>query len=136
MSDQPRGVAYPLFERVNAERAEKGWTWTRLRERSGVARSTISNWQTNQATPRPDTVNAVADALGIPRLAALKLGGVVTELIPDDAPLCTFEESILGEPSISEDSKAQLIRTHRAGGHSNCRPLDTATAGGERLARL
>jgi hypothetical protein len=44
-------------------------------------------------------------------------------VIPGDAPVCTFEDSILGEPNISDDMKADVIRIHRLGQHANCRPL-------------
>jgi transcriptional regulator with XRE-family HTH domain len=134
MADQPRGTANALFERVNSARAEQGWTWTRLQERSGVARSTIYSWAKIQTPPQPQTVNAVADVLGIPRAEALRLAGILSEAIPPDAPVCTFEQEILAAgTAVSDETKAQVIRVHRLGGHSNCRPL--AEAAGEQRQR-
>ena len=65
MADAQRGIAYPLYQRVNRELALRGWTHVELQRKSGVARSTISKWATGQQPPMPARVNAVADALGI-----------------------------------------------------------------------
>lgn len=77
MADQARGVAFPLYQRVATERARQGWTWTRLTARAGVARSTINSWAHITTPPQPEKVNAVADLLGIPRLEALELAGIL-----------------------------------------------------------
>jgi transcriptional regulator with XRE-family HTH domain len=120
MADQPRGIAIRLFERVNSERAGQGWTWTRLQERSGVARSTIYSWARIPTPPQPGTVNAVADVLGIPRAEALELAGILSGVIPDDAPLCTFERALLTESGLDDQLKAEIIRAHRQNGHISC----------------
>jgi transcriptional regulator with XRE-family HTH domain len=80
MPDAPRGIAYPLYQRVNRELALRGWTHVELQRKSGVARSTVAKWATGQQSPMPDRVNAVADALGIERAEALRLAGILTEI--------------------------------------------------------
>jgi transcriptional regulator with XRE-family HTH domain len=80
MPDAPRGIAYPLYQRVNRELALRGWTHVELQRKSGVARSTVAKWATGQQPPMPDRVNAVADALGIDRAEALRLAGILTEI--------------------------------------------------------
>jgi transcriptional regulator with XRE-family HTH domain len=82
MPDAVRGIAYPLYQRVERERALRGWSATRLRNETGVSRSTIAKWATQQQPPQPGTVNAVADALGIDRAEALRLAGILTAATP------------------------------------------------------
>jgi transcriptional regulator with XRE-family HTH domain len=79
MPDAVRGIAYPLYQRVERERALRGWSATRLRNETGVSRSTVAKWATQQQPPQPGTVNAVADALGIDRAEALRLAGILTD---------------------------------------------------------
>lgn len=121
MADQARGIAYRLFERVNIERAEQGWTWTRLQERSGVARSTIYSWAKIITPPQPGTVNAVADVLGIPRAEALTLAGILT----DGAQWECLFEAFLAE-RISDPVQLRLrVEAHRRVGHSpDCLPAE------------
>jgi len=54
-----------------------------LRKKTGVARSTITNWQHVEQPPQPRTVNKVADFLGIPREEALRLAGVFSDAPPE-----------------------------------------------------
>jgi transcriptional regulator with XRE-family HTH domain len=80
--------AHKLWERVESERNRRGWTTVELQERSGVDRSTVSRLKTSRRSPLPETVNKLADALGIPREEALALAGLVTspaERAPHDA---------------------------------------------------
>lgn len=135
MADETAVPALELYERVKQEIALRGWTWTRLCQETGLARSTFNLWKTQRQPPQPRPVNAVADALGINREEALRLAGILTEGIPEDAPFCTFEESILREGTISLETKAQLIRVHRTAGHVTCRPL-ASEAPREAVARL
>jgi transcriptional regulator with XRE-family HTH domain len=90
MPDTVRGIAYPLFLRVERERSLRGWSATRLHNETGVSRSTIAKWATQQQPPQPGTVNAVADALGIERAEALRLAGILTDA-PSANPLTEDE---------------------------------------------
>lgn len=87
MPDDARGIAYPLYVRVQRELALRGITTVELREKTGVARSTITNWRHVEQTPQPRTVNKVADYLGIPREEALRLAGILTD---EDVPVPSF----------------------------------------------
>lgn len=126
MADQQRGVAYGLFERVNNERAEQGWTWMRLQERSGVARSTIYSWAKIQTPPQPATVNPVADALGIPRIEALRLAGILQDGNVGLTAECEVERQILAT-SIDPGFKREIVLQHREKGHTaRCGPYEVA----------
>lgn len=70
--------ALPLWLRVERERVAKVWTKSTLARKSGVARTTIDRLQANQRKPLPETVAALADALGIPRQEAFALAGLET----------------------------------------------------------
>ncbi|GGS88204.1 helix-turn-helix domain-containing protein [Nonomuraea spiralis] len=67
-----------LWERVENERNQRGWTTLELQKRSGVDRATVSRWQHAKRAPLPETVNALADALGLPREELLALAGLIT----------------------------------------------------------
>jgi transcriptional regulator with XRE-family HTH domain len=129
MPDAARGIAYLLYQRVNRELALRGWTHVELQRKSGVARSTISNWATGQQPPTPARVNAVADALGIDRAEALRLAGILTDAPPpasvrahladvyreieqqddgDDVPVLTEEEMRILATFV------KMIRTRKA----------------------
>ena len=94
MSDMPRGIAYPLYERVKREMALQGWTATRMRRESGIARSTLAKWETQSRPPLASTVVAVADALGLDRETALQLAGILPPAsdlaMPDDERRSAF----------------------------------------------
>ena len=47
----------------------------------------------------------------------------VTKSGPLPDPTCTFERSILGEPSLSDADKIGIIEGHRRSGHQLCYPL-------------
>lgn len=79
-----RAPAKPWYEEVVATIAVRGWTKAELSDRSGVARTTIDNWERNLRRPQAKSVNSVADALGIPRERALRLAGVISEAAEAD----------------------------------------------------
>jgi transcriptional regulator with XRE-family HTH domain len=113
MSDAVRGIAYPLFVRVERERALRGWSATRLHKETGVSRSTIGKWATQPQPPLASTVNAVADALGIERAEALRLAGILTDppaagAISDDE-LAGLERSLGVDLSMFEPDKRHAL---------------------------
>lgn len=91
--------ARPWYDLVIETIALKGWTKAQLADRSGVSRPTVDNWRTNPKPPQARSVNAVADALGIPREHALRLAGVIAG--PSEA-----ERS--PPPALSEATKAMM----------------------------
>lgn len=93
-----RGVAYPLWEAIEAERVARGWTKTELAERLGMnrSRSTIDRLATGRRPPLPKTVRKIADVLGMDRTQAAMLAG----LLP-----ARYYHSELGEITHEEDVK-------------------------------
>ena|ERR1700733_14913195 len=80
MSASPdHAPARPWYDLVVETAAVKGWSIADLSSRSGVARTTIYGWRANRGKPQAKSVNAVADALGIPRERALRLAGVIAD---------------------------------------------------------
>lgn len=78
MSASPdHAPARPWYDLVVKTVAVKGWSIADLSSRSGIARTTIYGWRANPGKPQAKSVNAVADALGIPRERALRLAGVI-----------------------------------------------------------
>lgn len=115
MPDDARVPAHGLYLRVMERLALTGMTKTELRKRTGVARSTIDSWATQAAPPQARTVNKVADALGIDRVEALRLGGILDET-PVPAPalvaLDEFERRVLGA-DLPDDEKLAAVLRHR-----------------------
>lgn len=87
-----------LYERVETERKQRGWSLAELERRSGVARSTTHRWKTGKTVPQPETVIPVADALGIPRLDALRLAGLLV-----DSPAERALEDAVTQPLVNVD---------------------------------
>lgn len=86
MTQERPPPARPWYDLVIREIALRGWAKTELSDRSGVARTTIDNWNTNRRKPSAKAVNAVADALGISRAAAHVLAGIVVPGQPAGIP--------------------------------------------------
>ena len=80
MSDSGLPPARRLWERVDSERAARGWTALDLERESGVDRGTVARWKTAKRAPLPETVIAIADALGVPRYDLLELAGRTSAL--------------------------------------------------------
>lgn len=75
MSDSGLPPARRLWERIERERQERGWTTLELEKRSGVLRQTVNRWKTAKKSPLAESVNSLADAFGIPRAELLALVG-------------------------------------------------------------
>lgn len=115
MPDDVRVPAHGLYLRVLERLALTGMTKTELRKRTGVARSTIDSWATQTTPPQARTVNKVADALGIDRVEALRLAGIL-----DGAPAAEDQLTPLDEferVALAADrpyaAKLDAIRRHR-----------------------
>lgn len=77
--------ARPWYDRVMREAAVRGWGVAELARRAKVGRPTLYGWRDNPGKPQSAKVNAVADALGIPRTEALQLAGVIAAAPEPDA---------------------------------------------------
>ncbi len=51
---------------IQAARSHAGLTQAQLAQRVGVAKVTISHWETGHRTPSMDSLVRTADALGVP----------------------------------------------------------------------
>ncbi|MEU5965924.1 helix-turn-helix transcriptional regulator [Micromonospora parva] len=107
-----RGPSYNFWARVKAEQATRGWTDSELFRQSGVTRNTIGGLKTRKRVEAA-TVNALADALGIPREEAHKLAGLVP---PDDEQPDTeaadAREAILRDPIYNDEQRAAMLQLH------------------------
>ena len=120
-----------LARLMNERRLDLGLRWDQVAAISGVSDSGLRLLRRADSVPRELTQRGIERALRWQPGSVLRIisGGdpvsLATETgIPADAPVCSFEQSILGEDGISEETKVQLIRVHRAGGHANCRPAE------------
>ena len=52
-------------ERIRKAREEKGWTKTKLAKLSGLARSSIRDYEADKSDPQLFSACCIADALGI-----------------------------------------------------------------------
>jgi transcriptional regulator with XRE-family HTH domain len=75
-----------LYDLTVQTTAVKGWSIADLASKSGVARSTIYGWRDNSGKPTAKAVNAIADALGIPRERALRAAGIIASASPEPPP--------------------------------------------------
>ena len=130
MSDAARGIAYPLYERVERERVLRGWSSTKLHQETGVSRSTIAKWRTQQRPPQPATVFAVADRLGISRTEALSLAGLLTDSrqAGPDVPDTPARQAILTRPGLTEKDRQIALAVYDALAAAKSAEQDSGTA--------
>lgn len=65
-SNGPRPLARSLGARIREIRLQQGLTQTQLATKAGVNQGYLSSVEKSDRTPRPDTVRAIAIALGVP----------------------------------------------------------------------
>lgn len=81
---EPRSApARPLWDRIQAVCAVRGWSTVRLERETGVSRTTIAKWKTQPRTPQAATVNTVARVLDIEQVEALRLAGILAPGTPE-----------------------------------------------------
>lgn len=112
-----RGPAYAFWLRVKTEQTTRGWTDSELYRRSGVSRRTIRELETRTRT-EAGTVNALADALDIPRDEAHRLAGLLPadeQIAATDAPaesspqVVSAREAILRDPIYSDQQRRAML---------------------------
>ncbi|MEV4384363.1 helix-turn-helix transcriptional regulator [Micromonospora sp. NPDC049580] len=107
-----RGPAYNFWVRVKAEQAARGWTDSELFRQSGVTRNTINGLKTRKRVEAA-TVNAIADALEIPRDEAHVLAGLVpAEDEQPDREAADAREAILRDQIYTEEQRAAMLHLH------------------------
>ena len=106
MTQERPPPARPLYSLVIRKLALLGWTKVELAERSGVARTTIDNWNTNRRRPSAQAVNAVADTLGIDREEAHVLAGIV---LPDAETGARILRQMVQDMGLPDDQLAAVL---------------------------
>jgi transcriptional regulator with XRE-family HTH domain len=111
MSDSGLPPAYKLWERVESERNQRGWSTTELQERSGVDRATIYRWQKSKRLPLAETVNALADAFGIPRRELLTVAGLTVDSPAGsgDRGQATDPQPVMAIPDVEGDEATEEL---------------------------
>lgn len=112
-----RAPAKPWYDLVMQELALRGWTMAELVDRSGIAKSTIANWERNPRKPQAAKVNAVADVLDVPRFRALRLAGIIDDGDADRSPAVPPEleahpdlvESVRRTPGLTDDDRLRVM---------------------------
>lgn len=56
-----------MNNRVYELRKKRGWSLTQLAQKSGVCKSAINNFENGKTKPTAETVNSLANALGVSR---------------------------------------------------------------------
>ena len=74
-----------IGERVRLERAKRCWTLADLSRRTGIKVPNISRLEKGRHMPSLDTLEKVADALGVP-VAALVATGRLVGMVPSSSP--------------------------------------------------
>jgi hypothetical protein len=114
MAGRGKGVAYPLWLRVEQERIRLGLTkmelWQRMKaaapdDAPAVSRGTIDNLRDSTRAPQPRIVHALADALGIDRDEAAQLAGLVPSALSGNT---SVRESIVAS-SVYTDAEKQVL---------------------------
>lgn len=101
-----RGVAYEFWRRVEAERADRGWSKTELAQRTAIPISTLNRLQDSTRAPYARTVNKLADMLGIDREDAHRLAGIV----PGEDEIPTERADVTQVDLDDLDSEIEMIR--------------------------
>jgi transcriptional regulator with XRE-family HTH domain len=78
MSEGHGPPARALYVRAEREWRHKGWTISDVATRTGLSRATIYRLRAGKRAPLADTVNKLADLLGIDRDEAYELGGLTS----------------------------------------------------------
>jgi len=93
--------AYQKYARI---RDSKGFSDYRVSQISGVSRSNLSNWKLGRFTPKQQTLQRIADALGVPLSELMELSIDFQVRTPDG------EVSVLTVDSMDSRAAEQLRR--------------------------
>lgn len=106
-----RGPAYDFWLRVKAEQANRGWTDSDLHRRSGVSRNTINGLKIRKRV-EAGTVNALADALDIPREQAHQWSGLVPvdEQASHGERIVSVREAIKHDTLYTEEQRRVMLQ--------------------------
>lgn len=72
MTDYRQAPRHTNKSPIAAARIAKGWTQRQLADALGVGQSIIARWETGGRTPKMQTLQRIADALGVDWLALIQ----------------------------------------------------------------
>lgn len=107
-AEAARGVAYPFYLRARQLMATLGMSDTELRRRSGVTVNTLKNLAVITRRPQARVVNAVADAVGMDRVEAHRLAGLIPAEMPDND--INVRDAIERSAEFSEAQRRALLQ--------------------------
>ncbi len=94
-------------EWLSNELIKRGWSQSELARKSGLTKGAIGNILREQRKhPQPDTIKAIARALGIPPERALQIAGILP-MKKDGSP--TVEEANYLLQTLPEDEQRRIV---------------------------
>lgn len=116
MSQHRDAPARPLYDYVEGLRIRRGWTKTQLARAAKTDRGTIDKWANQPRSPLPQTVKAVAEALGIDQEEALQLAGILRRDEPEELAALSDEELKARLDEIGSELARRREKDERGGG--------------------
>lgn len=101
------GVAYRLHERIELERAKRGWSKDKMAAAMKVSRNTLDTLPWRVEPPQMETVTKIADMLEVDRAEVAELAGILSP--PSDNRSAAVREAIAVDPWFSAEQKQSLL---------------------------
>lgn len=98
-----------LGERINYYRQLKGYTAKELGKLLGVSGATVSQWQTNKTSPRPDKVQELANIFDIDVTELLEERENTTLILRRDKNGLTFDKKAIEEFILQSIEKSNQV---------------------------
>lgn len=106
MSEGKRDASAPpgraFWQEAERKRNALGWTKTAMTRRAGIARKTYDRLLDQPKKPLPETINKIADVLGIPRPDAYALSGL-------DPSTAVVEEAASQEVTVEDGAADEAL---------------------------
>lgn len=98
-----------LGERINYYRQLKGYTAKELGKLLGVSGATVSQWQANKTSPRPDKVQELANIFNIDVTELLEGRENTTLILRRDNNGLTFDKKVIEEFILQSIEKSNQV---------------------------
>lgn len=103
----------PLGQEINKYLKSAGWTQQDLADHSGITRSAISKLMRGKTKPKPETIDALANALGLDPVLLMRLAGI--PLPPKDEALhpaaLYIAQQLTKLPSVPQEQTISAIQS-------------------------